>query len=263
MKSRTHFRMQSPRFPGEDKEQWAERNREFMYEEAIVKYLIRQLQLPTVLRSKLWAKHKSDSSDDFGRLTLSVFCLETRFPVWLGSRQLKDQRQLPLSKLLRDFHSTHMCRALMDTSRSLSDSFKWSGLATLPRSSMQHTNNAANGCPVEYLINFRAIPIEIGQLGRRRVRSRDIRQDMDFVSLVAILSVGLIQTLAKLRGQFPPRVFINLIRRSKYNRSGPAMDIMSTFRLERSAGMHYFDPKIKIHPAGSLARRNLTRSSSS
>ena len=128
MKSRMHFRMKSPRFPGEDKEQWAKRNRKFMYEEAIVKYLIRQLQLPTDLRSILWAEHKSDSSDDFGRLTLSAFCLKTRFPVWLGSRQLKDQRQLPLSKLLRDFHSTHMCRAWMDTSRSLPDSFKWSGL---------------------------------------------------------------------------------------------------------------------------------------
>ena len=122
------FRIKAPQYQWESHEEWAERNGEWQYEEAVVKHLISRLQLPSELGVELWKEHKRDDPDDFGRLTLPAFCMETRFPVWLGSRRFKGDRQLPLAKFLRQFTLTPMYEALVAIRRATPDGFEWFGL---------------------------------------------------------------------------------------------------------------------------------------
>jgi hypothetical protein len=103
-------------------------NKDWVYEEAVVKHLIRRLELSAELGVELWKEHKENDPNDFGRLTLSAFCRKTSFPVWLASRRLANIRQLPLSKLLCDFRSAHMGQAFLDAAQAVPAGFAWSGL---------------------------------------------------------------------------------------------------------------------------------------
>jgi len=122
------FRMNVLRRAGESKGEWAERNRQWQYEEAVVKHVIRRLELPDDLGVELWKEHKQTDWEGFGRLTLPAFCQKIKFPVWLGSRRFNAERQLPLARFLREFGFTHMCEALVDISKTAPDHYKWFGL---------------------------------------------------------------------------------------------------------------------------------------
>jgi len=122
------YRLQAPRWPGESAGEWSRRNREFVYEEAVVKHLIRHFHLPEKIGIELWKEEKERSPDDFGRLRLPAFCAKTAFPLWLGSRRFEDVGQPRISNLLSDFASAPWGQAWNEVARAAPARFPSAGI---------------------------------------------------------------------------------------------------------------------------------------
>jgi hypothetical protein len=117
-KSHRSYRFRPPRQTGELSAEYAERTRQWRYEEACVKHILDRVKLSD-LRQELWKEHKRNDGDDFGRLTLDDFQRRTGFPLWLGSRHLKWGGQLSIKSVLRDFESTPMYRAVCEVGHAI------------------------------------------------------------------------------------------------------------------------------------------------
>jgi hypothetical protein len=116
---RSIYRFRAPQWEGESKSEYNARQRQWRYEESVVKHMIDRLKLPH-LRRELWAENKRNSYGDFGRLTLEDFSERTDMPVCLGAKRIDTRRPPSIHKLFRDLLRTPMGAAFVEVMRTAS-----------------------------------------------------------------------------------------------------------------------------------------------